>query len=532
MRLYKLTPVLFIAFLAFFMVGSPWLPISDPVESNYALTAKEMFLSGDWMSPTIYGQYWYDKPIMIYWLIAFSYKIFGLTDWAARLPSALFGAASVALLYQLVKASSKRRILSLLSATILGTSLLFWPIAHGIITDMVLLFATVGIMGYAYRGLILGRTSLIAVAYGFSGLAVLAKGPVGLVLPGFLLLLFAFYMKSWRMVKQLFCWQGILVFCLVALPWYGYMYTVHGQDFIDGFLGLNNVVRATVSEHPEDNIWWYYLAIFLGASLPWTGSVMYGIIQGWKRRHPAYMYAMIWGWGTILFYSLMATKYPTYTFISLIPFSILGAMGLIRMANKASRKWNWILMGPAFTLWIAYLVGTYFVPWGFWYLLYIAIGAFLLLSLHFYWIRKPFMVSAMVAVGTMVISSLVIIEGLVPLVHERSSQALVPLVSEWQGPIYQYDAYTTSLVYYTGHTITKVNGPSLGRRGAAWDGKYRMPQVEEDTFAKQVSQMTEQGQEVLLLVGRGQKKDFDVSGLRPLFSEYQQVGRMYIYKNF
>ena len=65
MKLSRLTPVVFIVWLVFYMFGNNMLPVTDPVESNYALTAKEMVLSGDWLSPQIYGTYWYDKPIMI-----------------------------------------------------------------------------------------------------------------------------------------------------------------------------------------------------------------------------------------------------------------------------------------------------------------------------------------------------------------------------------------------------------------------------------------------------------------------------------
>jgi len=88
------------------MFGNNMLPVTDPVESNYALTAKEMVLSGDWLSPQIYGTYWYDKPIMIYWLIALGFKIFGIADWVVRLPSAIFGALSVATMYQSTRTMS------------------------------------------------------------------------------------------------------------------------------------------------------------------------------------------------------------------------------------------------------------------------------------------------------------------------------------------------------------------------------------------------------------------------------------------
>ena len=81
----------------FLLLGNSQLAVTDPVESNYALTAKEMVLSGDWISPQIYGTYWFDKPIFIYWMLCISYTLCGFTDFASRLPGALFGTASVVL---------------------------------------------------------------------------------------------------------------------------------------------------------------------------------------------------------------------------------------------------------------------------------------------------------------------------------------------------------------------------------------------------------------------------------------------------
>ena len=135
------------------MVANNILPVTDPVESNYALTAKEMVLSGNWLSPQIYGTYWYDKPIMIYWLIALAFKIFGIADWVVRLPSAIFGALSVAAMFQTLRTFSRRWLVGLVGSSILGTSLMFWAVAHGVITDMVLLYTTLMVMMYAYKGL-------------------------------------------------------------------------------------------------------------------------------------------------------------------------------------------------------------------------------------------------------------------------------------------------------------------------------------------------------------------------------------------
>lgn len=526
MKIHRLTLVLTLISFVFLAVGNAVMPVTDPVESNYALTAKEMLLSGDWLSPQIYGQYWYDKPIMIYWLIAGAFKLFGMNDFTVRLPSAVFGALSVGLFYQLIRSFAGRRMFALYGACILETSLLFWPVAHGIITDVVLLFATIGTLGYGYYGLMRDKAAYIAVAYGFAAFGMLTKGPVALVLPGILLLIFAISMRSWSMVKRLFSWQGILTFIIIGAPWYLYMYSVHGKDFLDGFLGLNNVVRATQSEHPEDNVWWYYLAIFPLASLPWTGAVIYGMISGWKQKLPFYKFSMIAGWGTILFYSLMATKYPLYTYISLIPFSILGAVGVIKATRPGkSRKLWWVILGPALLLWIALTVGSFFVKWGFWYLLYVFVILSILLSLHFLRTKNRYVFPIIITVGTMLITSITIHEGLVPVMKNRSSVDLLPIVATYKEDVYFYNSYSTSLVYYTDVHAVKINAGVEKNRSAAWNGKYRMEQVSESEFKS----LVDSGKPLLLVVPKGSMKYFVNTQFYNEYKPFYQSDRNWVY---
>ena len=500
MRLHKTTIVLFIIALLFFMVGNPWLPITDPVESNYALTAKEMVVTGDWLSPQIYGQYWYDKPIMVYWLLALSFKVFGFADWAARMPSGIMGAASIALLYQMMRTDTKRRIISLSAAAIMGTSLLFWPVAHGIVTDMILLFTT----------------------------GVLTKGPVALVLPGLLLLVFVAYMRSWTMLKRLLSWQGLMAFVVVAGPWYLYMYLTHGMDFLNGFLGLNNITRATQSEHPENNVWWYYIALTLGAMMPWTGVFIYGLYKSVKVRTPACVYCLIMGLGTVVFYSCMATKYPTYTFISIIPFSVIAAVGLVQAFKPGSSKHlEWWLILPTLLLWLTYGVGTRFLHWGFWYLLYIFIALFGLGLIHYHLRRNRYIIPVLVAVGTMVISSIVITEGLVPLVHQRSSTGLLEAVEGTNRHLYYYNAYATSLDYYTGKSLVKIKGPADSKRSEAWEGKYKMAQIDQADLAPKLAA----GESVMIFVPKTEETNFAQSPLAPYVKVQEVLDRTTIYVN-
>ena len=311
--------------LMFFAWGSHLLPVTDPVESNYALTAKEMVLSGNWLSPQIYGHFWFDKPAMVYWLMSISYSLFGFTDFASRLPAAFCGAATITLLVWYIRRITKNNVVAVWSGIILATSLEFWIISHAIITDSMLMLFTVPTLLSAYIGLMENNRRHMVIAYFSSGLACLSKGPVGLVLPGMLLLIWCGLMRNKKLFLRLFPWQGILIFFITALPWYACMYAIHGDPFIREFLGLHNIVRATSSEHPGDNHFYYYFLLLPFSLLPWTGLFFYEIKKQWKEKTSFYLFLMVWCFGTLLFYTLMATKYVTYTYIALVPAAVLAA---------------------------------------------------------------------------------------------------------------------------------------------------------------------------------------------------------------
>lgn len=131
--------LLFLVTALLLFTGNSSLLVTDSVESNYALTAKEMVLSGDWLSPQIYGHYWYDKPVFFYWLTALAYKLFGFTEFASRFFPAVFGMASIALLGWAGSKLYNART-GFYSAVILVSSVEFFLISKSIITDAVLFF--------------------------------------------------------------------------------------------------------------------------------------------------------------------------------------------------------------------------------------------------------------------------------------------------------------------------------------------------------------------------------------------------------
>ena len=271
-----------LAAAALLFFGNGQLLITDSVESNYALTAKEMVLSGDWLSPQIYGHYWYDKPVMFYWLTAVSFKLLGFTEFAARLAPALFGLLGLGLIAWGGTRLYNQRV-GFYSGFMLLTSVEFFLISKSIITDAVLFLFFSATLLYFYLGYSRGKALYWYLMYASAAFSVLTKGPIGMLLPGLIITLFLLSQKRWQALKRMRLVSGAALFLAVALPWYGYMYIVHGSDFINTFLGIHNFLRATVSEHPKDDVFYYYTMVNLLAVFPWSALLPAALLHRYKN---------------------------------------------------------------------------------------------------------------------------------------------------------------------------------------------------------------------------------------------------------
>lgn len=454
------------------------LPITDPVESNYALTAKEMLTAGDWLSPRIYGQYWYDKPVLIYWLIMLSYKMWGVTEFAARLPGAVCGALSVAAAYWFGRRMYDART-GLYSALVLATSLEFWVVAHLVITDMALFLFSALSMACFYLAWHDADWRWATAAYALAGLAVLTKGPVGLVLPGITVIAFVIIAGRWRQWQRLYLWPGLAVFLLVAGPWYFFMYQAHGRDFVDVFLGVHNYLRATVAEHPKDNVIYYYLVLFPLSLLPWTGTFLQAL---WRRdflRRDATLglYLLVWLVAILVFYTAMATKYPTYVFPALFPAAIM--MGCRLAAAKDRRRtWLWLVV-PAVLWCIGVAAAALRLPQaggrGAMVVALVSLAVVVLL-LTLYW-RGPRSVLPSYLTGGMVVLNLVLLAFLaVPLAHARSAKDISSYIPA-AATVGSYGDYSTSAVFYSGAAIVRLEDrvENVSPTALSWGEKYTMP---------------------------------------------------------
>ena len=312
--------------------GNGALSVTAPVEVNYAQTAKEMLAAGDWLSPQIYGNYWYDKPIFFYWELVAAFSIFGVTDFAARFFPALFAAAGLGLTYAFARRLYDERT-AFWSAIILGTGVLYSVLAKLILTDMSLFVffgATLAAFFIGYRE---REQKYFYIAYACAGLSVLTKGPIGLLLPGLVILIFLAAARDLSALRRICLPSGLLVFAAVCAPWYVYMYLAHGADFVNTFLGIHNVLRATVSEHAKWDVWYFYLGIYFLGMFPWSFALPLGLWRAWRVRpviDTRTLFLLVWAIVVPVFFQFMATKYPTYSFPAFLPTAILTARLLTR----------------------------------------------------------------------------------------------------------------------------------------------------------------------------------------------------------
>lgn len=332
-RDYHILIVLILSALIYF-IGNSWLSITDPIESNYALTAKEMLMNQNYLSPQIFDHYWYDKPIFYYWELIIGFKIFGISNFGARFFSGLIALCNIFLVFRFVKAQTNH-IIAIVSAIIVSISVEYWIIAKSIITDMTLGLCFNAILMSFYMGYSQHKRQspcykyYYLLAYIASAIAVLTKGPIGFLLPGFIILVYLVIRRDIRELLNLQLIPGMAIFILVAGSWYYYMYAIHGDDFVNIFLGVHNWLRATVSEHPKFNVWYYYLPITIISLFPWSiilPKLIYNNRKIWFTNIPFHSFLAIWAGTVILFFSCMATKYSTYTFPALTPLAILMAI--------------------------------------------------------------------------------------------------------------------------------------------------------------------------------------------------------------
>ncbi len=348
-----------------FTVGLGTTGLVDETPPLFAAAARAMSESGDWITPKVNGIFRFDKPPLIYWLMGFFYSLPKNEIWdsygtlSARLPSALGSLFLMLMIGDTLfcwPQKSDRQFLTPIVASLgfaLSPLIIIW--SRTAVSDA-LLTGTLGIsLLLFWRRMASENNDQCISAWVFLGFAILTKGPVAFVLALLTITSFFFSQKNW---KTLLCKinpkKGFLITILISVPWYILELIKEGKPFWDNFFGYHNFQRYTsvVNNHAEP--FWFFLYIMTLASLPFTPFLCHGIFKAFKDflksskqscnvTETLYTYSLCWLISVLIFFSLSATKLPSYWLPAIPAAAILISNSFENLKNSSkSYLYLWI----------------------------------------------------------------------------------------------------------------------------------------------------------------------------------------------
>ncbi|MGB3535791.1 MAG: glycosyltransferase family 39 protein [Microcoleaceae cyanobacterium] len=316
----------------------------DETEPLFAEAARQMTVTGNWITPYFNQETRFDKPPLVYWLMAVGYQVLGVNEWAVRLPSA------VAAIILTIACFLALRSFGFLPNNKSSQTQPFW-LSAGIGATLAafnletIVWARQGVSDMLLNGCM--GTGLLCFFWGYAAsekmpkisrfiphtgylffyiltaLAVLTKGPVGIVLPGLILTTFLLYTHQLKaVIQEMNLLLGSLIFSAITVPWFVLITLENGQAYIDSFFGYHNVERFTQVVNGHSAPWYFYFIVILIGFLPWSIYLPVSIWRlkllnrsfwlGQSRSAHLGLFAFFWFASIFIFFSISVTKLPSY----------------------------------------------------------------------------------------------------------------------------------------------------------------------------------------------------------------------------
>ncbi len=357
--------IILVSGIILFILGLGSTGLVDETPPLFAAAARAMSESGDWLTPKVNGIFRFDKPPLIYWLMGFFYSLPKNEIWdsfgtlSARLPSALGSLFLMIMIGDTLfcwPQKGDRQFLTPIVASLgfaLSPLIIIWT--RTAVSDA-LFTGTLGIsLLLFWRKMASKNNDQCISAWVFLGLAILTKGPVAFVLTILTITSFLFSQKDWKnLLSKINPKKGFLITILISAPWYILELIKEGKPFWDNFFGYHNFQRYTsvVNNHAEPL--WFFLYIMILASLPFTPFLFYGIFIAFKDylksseekcnvTETLYTYSLCWLISVLIFFSISATKLPSYWLPAIPAAAILISNSFVSLKNSnKSYSYLWI----------------------------------------------------------------------------------------------------------------------------------------------------------------------------------------------
>lgn len=323
--------------------------LSNPDEGRYAEIPREMLASNDYVTPRLNGVKYFEKPPLVYWLVAASLHLFGTGETAARTVPALFATLGVLLLYAAVRRAHGRES-AWWAALVLATSLLYFVHSRILLLDMVVSV----LMSTVLLCFILGirespgtnRRMLFYGLYASAALATLAKGLIGFLLPGAVMFLWLLLFNQWRRLLPFHLTSGLLLFALIAVPWHA-LVAQRNPEWASFYFIHEHWLRFTTTTHGRFEPWWYFLPYIVLGLFPWTGFLWHGLRQattgGWRERQKRAddWFPPLWAVFILLFFSASQSKLVPYVLPIFPPLAWIIGRYLAGLQTKPGSTTDW-----------------------------------------------------------------------------------------------------------------------------------------------------------------------------------------------
>jgi 4-amino-4-deoxy-L-arabinose transferase-like glycosyltransferase len=371
----RVLPILWVGLLSwigfFHRLGD--IGLLDETEPLFVEAARQMWQTKDWITPYFNGIPRFDKPPLIYWLMSLSFQGFGMSEWAARLPSALAGSAIGAMLFGILR--GRTPWLPYLGSAIGALNLEMVFFGRTGYADMLLNACFTGSLLAFFRGYCelekpLKQRSWYLLCFVLWGFGALTKGPVAIVLPGAIISIFLGLTGNFGKVGRGLPWKsGLLLMLGITLPWYMLVIQQHGSAFTDAFFGFHNMQRFTEVVNRHAGPWYYHFVVLGVGLLPWSialpGAISGALKSNRSGQRSAHLglFALVW-WSVVMgFFTIAATKYVTYSLPAVPASAILIALWWEQQASKSASKLGLnITIGASLITFGLLAIGSWYAP--------------------------------------------------------------------------------------------------------------------------------------------------------------------------
>jgi 4-amino-4-deoxy-L-arabinose transferase-like glycosyltransferase len=471
---------LFLAFAAVLLGVLRARTLVPPDEGRYAEMAREMFASGDWITTRLNGIKYFEKPPLQTWMNALSFELFGLGDWQARLWTGLCGLIGVGLTGYAGKRVFGDRA-GFYAALVLASS--FYWVACSQVNSLDMSLS--GMMTIALCALLVAQRddatpseqrNWMLLCWAGMALSVLAKGLIGLVLPGGVLVLYTLFARDWKIWARLHLVKGLLLFFLIATPWF-VLVGLQNPEQPHFFFVHEHFDRFLKTEHHREAAWWVFFALLAAGSVPWVGVLVQSLILGARRtaeptRFKPRLMLLVWVAFIILFFTKSNSKLPGY----IVPVFPAVALLVANYLDTGARRGRMLtagltaLLGAVLLCFVPFMLKlarhpgedvlyAAYQPWALAAGLVLLIGGALAM-LYARQMQRDLTVLVLAIAGFA--GTELLLTGFEPIGQGRAGTNLLPALkaagaADPATHVYSVGIYEQSLTFYLGRTVTLVD---------------------------------------------------------------------------